>query len=352
MLKIRLAGKRSGGFTLIELLVVIAIIAILIALLLPAVQQAREAARRTQCKNNLKQIGLALHNYHDIYNCFTPGYTCSDAAAQAPNTPPNYSQWAWGASILPQIDQGPLYNSLGVGLSPLGPALLTNGQYAQTVLTAFICPSDTGPNVSTTNAPNQQLRDSSGTGSWRPIAKSNYLGVNTSRRWHGAGRFVGVPEGALSQWTPPPTSGLSANGIFQRNQPIGVRDVTDGTSNTAMVGERPYQLSTPNGTITCRAGVWLGNDISNEQLTLHRSLGSMVLPMNSDVELECIRGFASMHVGGVQFLLCDGSVRFVSDNIDHKPVLTGSGPLPTPDAMDSTQERLGSRNDGQPLGEF
>ena len=356
-------SQKREGFTLIELLVVIAIIAILIALLLPAVQQAREAARRTQCKNNLKQLGLALHNYHDVYNGFAPAYMASNAAAVGGNSPPYYSQWAWGATILPQLEQAPLFNSLGVGQVQLGTALLTNGQFAQTVVPAFICPTDTGPTVSTTNAPNQQLRDSSGTASWRPIAKSNYIGVNTSRRWHLGGRFVGPDQGGASQWDTlggaylPPDSNSSGNGMFVRNRHMNVRDVTDGTSNTLMVGERPYSRpvsSVASGVITCRAGVFLGNDISNEQLTLHRSLGSLVLPVNSQVEIECIRGFASLHAGGLQFLMADGSVRFISDNIDHKPVVTGSGPPPIgfSDAMDSTLERLGGRNDGQVLGEF
>ena len=106
--------RRKQGFTLIELLVVIAIIAILIALLLPAVQQAREAARRTQCKNNLKQIGIALHNYHDIYGMFPIG--AQDCiASNCPEGPGNYEMYGWGASILPQIDQAPLYDQLQIG---------------------------------------------------------------------------------------------------------------------------------------------------------------------------------------------------------------------------------------------
>ena len=161
--------RRSGirGFTLIELLVVIAIIAILIALLLPAVQQAREAARRTQCKNNLKQIGLAMHNYHDVYLGFPPGYM-NTAPYHANGNGPisgNYSQWVWGAMILPYIDQAPLYSRLQVGDIRLADALTAGGPYDSTdllatPLTAFMCPSDVGP---ATNSDGDQLRDSTNT---------------------------------------------------------------------------------------------------------------------------------------------------------------------------------------------
>src|SRR5665213_792890 len=137
------------GFTLIELLVVIAIIAVLIALLLPAVQQAREAARRTQCKNNLKQLGLALHNYHDITsNTFPPGYI--DVNPQGV-----LLLWGWGTMILPQIDQAPLYNvltspatvpNINTGLASATPATVTPNT-VQTVIRAFRCPSDNGSDV-------------------------------------------------------------------------------------------------------------------------------------------------------------------------------------------------------------
>src|SRR5215813_2046814 len=112
--------RRRSGFTLIELLVVIAIIAVLIGLLLPAVQQAREAARRSQCKNNLKQMGLAMHNYHDVYQCFPPGYLGYPAGnggscATINNTTQRGQGWGWGAFLLPYLDQGNLYNLLSPG---------------------------------------------------------------------------------------------------------------------------------------------------------------------------------------------------------------------------------------------
>jgi len=351
-LKVLAEGRhlRRSAFTLIELLVVIAIIAILIALLLPAVQQAREAARRSQCQNNLKQIGLALHNYHDVYGGFAPGYIASRDAVIAPTAGANTTQWAWGASILPMLEQGPLYNGLNVGITPLGAGLVTGGTIealAAQVVPAFICPSDAGRMVSTGVGVDQQLRDSAG--AWKKIAKSNYIGVNTSRRWHSGGRMTGPDEGHESQWTPAPNINQSPNGVFFRNRAVKIGDITDGTSNTLAVGERAYSfvVGATGTAIVCRAGTFLGNDISNEQLTLHRSMGSLCVPINSDVEAECIRGFASPHTGGAFFLFCDGGVRFVNENIDHKPM--NGGP---PDVVDSTLERLAGRNDGQPVGEF
>ena len=133
------------GFTLIELLVVIAIIAVLIALLLPAVQQAREAARRSQCQNNLKQVGLALHNYHDIHNQFPMAFIRASDVARTEG-------WGWGAMILPQLEQGNLYDTLGVSryrltdvLAGMKPDLATVAQRTaifQTRLSVYICPSD------------------------------------------------------------------------------------------------------------------------------------------------------------------------------------------------------------------
>ena len=227
--------SRRQGFTLIELLVVIAIIAILIALLLPAVQQAREAARRTQCRNNLKQIGLGLHNYHESYNTFPPGYV-----AKIPNlqTSSERGMWAWGMLILPQIDQAPLYNTLGGGTTWLDVVVATAaGRSAlQTPLTVFRCPSDTGPalnNFDNTLAGNEM------TGAFYsrfvtdgttkiPIATSNYLMCMN------AGDST-TPAVFPSQYGP-------ALGVGFQNSSIRFRDITDGSSNTFAVGERAWKF--------------------------------------------------------------------------------------------------------------
>ena len=142
-------SNRQRGFTLIELLVVIAIIAILIALLLPAVQQAREAARRSTCKNNLKQIGLAMHNYHETFGMFPPGYVEEILNTNGGHVADNEGHWAWNALLLPYLDQAPLFNQLNVGTVPVS-TMLNNATVRgsmQKTLPVFRCPSDTGPQI-------------------------------------------------------------------------------------------------------------------------------------------------------------------------------------------------------------
>lgn len=338
---------RSRGFTLIELLVVIAIIAILIALLLPAVQQAREAARRTQCKNNLKQLGLAIHNYHDIFNTFPPGYI-----TRFPNMIVSAEQglYGWGAMILPQVEQANLYTSLNVGNVPLETnAGTVAGLVAlQTPQPNFRCPSDIGPilnNFKSTlaGAPNWYNRNVTSTGSNEiPIATSNYI----------------MAAGTGSSTTPPATPGTTATpplGVGFSNSKINFRDITDGTSNTILIGERAWKY----GQVMAGAGTVVGFSASiNLQNSNAAVKGGMlgVLGIGYDgINWSATnadhqpRGFSSVHVGGAQFVMCDGSVRFISENIDYKS--TG----PNADAAlwaTTTFARLLCRNDGQVMGEF
>ena len=336
------------GFTLIELLVVIAIIAILIALLLPAVQQAREAARRSQCKGNLKQLGVAVHNYLETHSVFPPGYV--NQFDTIPTTGGEYSTavttelvaWGWGAQILPFMDQAALYNQLGVGDVRIKNAPLAA---LQAPIATFRCPSDIGPDTNSSRT----LQNASGAA--RSTSTTNYVGVNSSRCWHcSTGPWVcGPGKGALNQWGAGPTSSTCPNGIFWRDSSVRIRDIIDGTSSTFLIGERAWQLMGPGGvTYACRAGVALGTRIANEQSQANYTLGSATVPINfANTDNHCNKGFSSQHAGGAHFVLCDGSVRFVSDSIDQNSAVFGGT-----NAVDSTLERLAARDDGQPVGEF
>ena len=281
---------RKRGFTLIELLVVIAIIAILIALLLPAVQQAREAARRSTCKNNLKQIGLALHNYHDAHKIFPYGYTTKDyGATVAPATTANDSdlRLGWSMFLLPFLDQANLYQFLGSNGAfdaprwYLQPALLSDPG-AKSVVSVFICPSDRMEGLNT---------DLGGYG------KSNYKGVG----YHDTSAYI----------------------FGQESNRTRMRDIGDGTSNTFIVGE-----ATANG---FRLGaLWMGTYPTGDTAIVMRStLDDPTLLINGTSS----SAFSSPHVGGAHFLFADGKVQLISENIDG-----------------STYTYLGQKEDNQVLG--
>jgi prepilin-type N-terminal cleavage/methylation domain-containing protein len=343
-------NSRRSAFTLIELLVVIAIIAILIALLLPAVQQAREAARRTQCRNNLKQIGLALHNYHDNYQLFPMGWV---DVVGGNNEPPGGHGWAWSAYVLPYLDQAPLYNQFNFNTTPYACVVCTqpvtgNQALVGTPLTVFSCPSDTKPKTAANNTGSVGL----GLGT-AAIATSSYMGCR--------GAFEGAPCGI---------SGTNVNvdarnnGLLVINRTRNFRDITDGTSNVIAVGEvRWTQLMTVAGTnnvgsvrqylygnITNAGGpdcTRNGPNNNGSQLhlrTTHKKLNGPQLPASN-----LHRAFHSMHVGGAHFLMGDGAVRFVSENIEN--TVTGytaalvNGPY-------GLYQRLGAINDGQVVGDF
>lgn len=316
---------RNRAFTLIELLVVIAIIAILIALLLPAVQQAREAARRTQCKNNLKQIGLALHNYHDVYNGLPPGWI--DQTNGQPG-----SNWSWKASILPHLEQSTLFEAVSVGAGSMAKALEDANKLAlmQQPLPAFRCPSDTAPEINN----EQTQQDTSGTSI--SVASSNYVGTN------GSALFGGDSNAP---------AGVRLTGILGWNSRIRFRDITDGTSNTIAVGERSWRLRGTTGSQPgCSAASLFGVGTDGVLPTRRRALASALGAINSTKNdtvgrPECEQSYSSRHDGGAQFLLCDGAVRFLSENIDHDQDLT--------DALDDFLfQNLLNRSDGRVVGQF
>ncbi|MFO1005011.1 MAG: DUF1559 domain-containing protein [Planctomycetaceae bacterium] len=361
-----LLRARKSGFTLIELLVVIAIIAVLIALLLPAVQQAREAARRSQCKNNLKQLGLALHNYHDTFNMFPAAYVSNAWPSPGSNgITTEKTIWSWGAKILPYLDQAPLYNLVQVGTLSMDANLLAGGAQAAaltTPLSGFMCPSDTGPNLndfgrSYGNGVGTQNDDfgtydrrATSDGTTRiPIAKSNYVGVVDSGD-------SGTPAWLPTAYGPP-------LGMFAANVHKGIRDNTDGTSNTLIVGERAFKFEG----LTAGAGNALGFGMTSDNGASYigsyarSALAVYGIPywgINQSVTNanHQTRGFSSNHVGGVHFLLGDGAVRFISDNIDHKPnsigAALGTGSHGGPTFVDSTFEYLLTISNGEVVGEF
>jgi prepilin-type N-terminal cleavage/methylation domain-containing protein len=328
-------SQSKAGFTLIELLVVIAIIAILISLLLPAVQQAREAARRTQCRNNLKQLGLAIHNYHDAHTVFPYAW--------------GSVQETWSALILPYIDQAPLYNTLVWHRTP------TNDW------TAIDATSPTWPNKVACGVPVPVLRcpslplpeafSNSGIpdrrpASYRVVTGSLIASDDNSTR---PAPFNAAPYTSL-EFSPARDPGV--NGIMVGAGRTNMRDITDGSSNTVMVGE---SFTDPNyvkdnqgmdywnffipqiwdsGTNRCWS---VGNGSGTEHT---EAAGSTLVKINARLD-PTIQGvlmevsFGSYHVGGAHFTMGDGSVRFISENIG----------LPL-------YQSLGSRNGGEIVGEF
>lgn len=354
-------SRRRRGFTLIELLVVIAIIAILIALLLPAVQQAREAARRTQCKNNLKQFGLAIHNYHDVFSTAPFGCTGTFGA--------RYRRFSGHLGLLPYIDQAPAYNQVtslmdaGGGSSPWDGSV--NDILVQT--NNLLCPSD-GDGVHTADRRN---------------ATTNYAFCYGDNAWDSNPGWAG--------------NGGRNRGFFNGQQGNGgggvrrFRDVTDGLSNTIAMGERikakgnadtvktgAATTTVPNGgrdnPAACRASV----DGEGRYLSLGNGNGSRLagvrafdgsppftgchtsLPPNSPSckngndnqhDRDGIMSMSSHHVGGAQVVMGDGSVRFISENIDSgdstAPPVAGGGRSPY-----GIFGALGSIAGGEVVGEY
>jgi prepilin-type N-terminal cleavage/methylation domain-containing protein/prepilin-type processing-associated H-X9-DG protein len=297
-------SDRRAGFTLIELLVVIAIISILVGLILPAVQQAREAARRGQCKNNLKQIGLALQNYHGSRNTFPPGYV-STYDGSGNDTGPG---WGWASMILPELEQTPLQNAISF-IQPIESAANTTPRVV--TLNIFLCPSDT------VKSPWEAVtRDLLGnpTATICQVAAANYVGV------------FGVRE-----------PGIDGDGVFFRNSFIGFKNITDGTSTTMIVGERSQRW--------CEA-TWVGA-VTNAQL--FPPPGSPAVPFTENASgmvlghtfegppnapgLEC-NDFSSQHSGGAHFVFADGHVQFISTSMDKllfRALSTRAGGEPTGD---------------------
>ena len=315
------------GFTLIELLVVIAIIAVLIALLLPAVQQAREAARRTECKNKLKQLGLALHNYHDTMKVFP--YTSS--GPQSLGNAAVGTQHNWNEFILPYIDQSALYNQINFAIdncAGTNKTLLNNRIYTyQTcpsnpfsggmaasdgaLFNAYLCAADWTTGIMC-YAPNVGPAQ---TNLWAPATLVDCSNV-------GSPNYCNYPS---SSFMPTTTAGTPGIFNFCGVQVAQIRDITDGTSNTLLLCERKGELNRYMGMFTPgHGGVLTGMKINSSQ----------ILPTNSTSYLTN-SGASSYHTGGAHFLMADGAVRFISNNVDF-----------------ATYNYLGSKADGNTIGDF
>lgn len=359
--------RSARGFTLIELLVVIAIIAILIALLLPAVQQAREAARRTQCKNNLKQLGLALHNYHDVFGKFVYLKGGTTGPASTPRTGHNYNRRCGIISLFPYFDMANLYARIEAGdpgagtpIPPGGPAPWFGWAGWNQRTPVLRCPSDPGVN--------------------RPRGLNNYAFCRGDFIGNGSG------DGRDSQ---------DSNGMFAFRSTFAMRDVTDGTSNTVAMSERVIAsfgrngkanplvkegILTSVGGITTSPGACLAAAAAISQGGRYTTWNAVkgkfsstycdgqpenvafntVLPPNapsctndgnnnSDGAVSVLSA-SSHHTGGAQVLMCDGAVRFISENIDTGNLgadQTRGGASPY-----GIWGALGTRAGGEVVGEF
>src|SRR4051794_38806318 len=272
------------AFTLIEILVVIAIIGTLIALLLPAVQSSREASRRLQCTNNLKQIGLALLNYESSHKVFPPGYV-SQVDSSGNDTGPG---WGWASGILPQMEQTPIHNVIHFDL-PIEHA--TNGVRVASIPN-YLCPTEDLRQV-------WQAKGPSGSPICE-VAESNYVAM------------FGTTE-----------PGVDGDGMFFRNSKIRMRDITDGSSKTIAVGERTHQLGQATWVGSVTNAILFPEDANTQSqgvpevgagMTLGHA-GEGIGPGGSGGD---VNQFYSLHGDGANFLFADGHVNFLLTSMDYK----------------------------------
>ncbi len=332
--------KVRNGFTLVELLVVIAIIGILVGLLLPAVQAAREAARRMQCGNNLKQLGLALHNYESANKKFPIGFMDNLNG----NILRSDGGWSWMCAVLPYIEQNALYNSLDLRFHPYGtPGTISdtagrNNAGTATVLNTFRCPSDISPPTRAINAGNP--------GGTPTIAVTSYVGC--------MGPFDGARCEVIGNFMRPDPRNI---GLLVVGASRSHAQITDGTSNVIAAGEvswrplvagdgsdRQFVLGSvvTNGGVNCANGGAGTNGAFLHLRSTRKKLNGPIIGGDKHA------AFHSFHTGGAQFTFADGSVHFISENIEHTNTnfLANGANLNGPYGL---YQRLGAINDGQVL---
>ena len=278
----RNARRSPAAFTLVELLVVITIIGILIALLLPAVQAAREASRRSSCTNNLKQLGLAMHGYHDALGSFPPGYIYVARDVE---------ERGWAVFLFPYLEESSRHEILNVNDGRLTDAIF-DAQLRprlQDRISILRCPSDGGGKVLPSKL--RKFDDgAAGIAGFEP-AIANYVGV------------LGLYDLA---------GNYPNNGVLFGNSAVSTGDIPDGTSHTLAIGERE---------MNCHSGAWCGNKnpAGNRDDGIYFTVGRVSMPINATTPFQCTEGFSSAHPGGANFLMCDGSVRFLSETISYAP---------------------------------
>lgn len=308
------AAASRRGFTLVELLVVIAIIGVLVGLLLPAVQSARESARRSSCTNNMKQVGLALHGFHDAKKSFPPAFTATtDPPTGTSNwrtmtVTPSYFEpgWSFFAFILPFMEQGTLHDQLDLTL-PIMNGTNDEARSDAAVVQAYICPSDTAPRLIDVLdfGPSSSATVLSGAGTLITKAPvTSYAGVLGRNDHEETGFF---------------------NGVFFRNSRIKIGQITDGASKTVCLGERMSRMA---------EGTWLGSIPDSEVVHAdgwwqrlgysHRSQNYRPTNVHTACHIRSSKpnqadnspsGFFSPHANGCNFLNADGSVRLITDEV-------------------------------------
>lgn len=341
--QLKIRRKQSHrGFTLIECLVVLAIIGLLVALLLPAVQSARESARRIQCSNNLRQIGLALHGYHNATDSLPMGITISfDSAFTNPAYPPCDSH-LYNESLLvaclPHLEQNPLYNSLNHLLYVLGPA---NTSATSRVIATFTCPDDTDNSVAFPLYINDTLSLGYNPSSPPVFGRTSYAG------FEGTLVDFAVPTGPSC--TLAPGSARYANGAFGAPYPLSFASFTDGLSNTMTITEksltnlRRYIPYAPQ--LYYSDNLWFQAIVQQTLVTafnppnFYRNAGTQITPVDWSS--------SSLHPGGLNVLMADGSVRFVKDTVDSWPTNLPIAGYKLGNPPPGVWQKLATRNGGE-----